>query len=127
MNRVVGYGHKLSKAEHLIHDNNVLCQFVVENALEFYRVTPSELDDHIRQVEASGKVAEKVSVSQALKHVVRDWTVSGVVEREEAYACIAQTMSQLFPDRDSSVGIKVLLPGAGLGRLGHEVAKLGGT
>ena len=127
MNRVVGYGHKLSKAESLVHDNNMFCQLVVENALEFYRVAPSELDDHIRQVEASGKVAEKVSVSQALKHVVRDWTASGVVEREEAYACIAQTMSQLFPNRDISVGINVLLPGAGLGRLGHEIAKLGGT
>lgn len=76
---------------------------------------------------ASGKRAERWSVSQALKHYVRDWTPGGDVEREETFPALLGTLQELFPDRkDRDTPLRVLLPGSGVNRLAHDVARLGG-
>ncbi|SPO01496.1 related to putative trehalase [Cephalotrichum gorgonifer] len=123
----IQYSSKFSKVEHLLAENHRLCQRIVDTALDFYGVERSELDDHIKTAEKNGKVAEKVSVSQALKHVVRDWSAEGLGERKDAFPCLLETLDGLFPDREGAKGLaKILLPGAGLGRLGHELSGLGG-
>jgi len=123
----VQYSQKFTKTEHFLSENHGLCQRVVDAALEFYEVDPSELDEHIKKAEKDRKVAEKVSVSQALKHLVRDWSEEGLSERGDAFPCLLQTIDGLFPDRfDGGEEVKVLLPGAGLGRLGHDVSALKG-
>lgn len=71
-------------------------------------------------------MAEKVSVSQALKHIVRDWSDEGVGERGDAFPCLLKTLEGLFPERSNEKPVTLLLPGAGLGRLGHELSGLGG-
>ncbi|KAG7123758.1 Carnosine N-methyltransferase like protein [Verticillium longisporum] len=121
----VGYTKKMDTVASLIEQNHVLCQQVVDGALEFYGVERDEMTRYIEAKEKENKAAERVSVSQALKHYVRDWTVSGLRERDAAFPCIIQSLEQYFPDR-SQGDVKVLLPGAGVGRLGHEVAALGG-
>merc|ERR1712000_459190 len=69
--------------------------------------------------------ADKIAVSQALKHVVRDWTVpGGAYERDACFDCLLQTFERLFPER-SKDPVKILLPGAGLGRLGRDIAETG--
>lgn len=81
----------------------------------------------MRKAEEGKKAAEKVSVSQALKHFVRDWSEEGSGERRDAFPCLLKTLDGLFPGRkDAEKPVKVLFPGAGLSRLGHEVAALGG-
>lgn len=69
-----------------------------------------------------------MSVSQSLKHIVRDWTsAGGPYEREACFNCLLTTLQALFPDRaTNSEEVKILLPGSGLNRLGHEIAQLGG-
>lgn len=77
-------------------------------------------------LEKDGKKADKIAVSQSLKHVVRDWTVpGGAYERDHCFDCLLQTLEKLFPDR-SQDRVKILLPGAGLGRLGRDIAETGG-
>lgn len=56
---------------------------------------------------------------------MRDWSTSGWAEREDAFPCVLGTMELLFPERSRS-DVRVLLPGSGLGRLGHEIATMGG-
>lgn len=82
----------------------------------------------MRYLEADGKKADKVAISQSLKHIVRDWTESGgTYEREACFSCLMNTLDTLFPDRDqASEPVKVLLPGAGLGRLGRDISQKGG-
>ncbi|PKS05976.1 hypothetical protein jhhlp_007809 [Lomentospora prolificans] len=127
LENTVQYSKKFTQTEHFLAENQALCHRVVNAALEFYGVDPSELDEHIKQAEKDKKLAEKVSVSQALKHLVRDWSEEGLSERGDAFPCLLDTLSGLFPDRlDGEEETKVLLPGAGLGRLGHEVSALGG-
>ncbi|KAH6683793.1 hypothetical protein VDGD_07139 [Verticillium dahliae] len=125
LEHAVGYTKKMDTIASLIEQNHVLCQQIVDGALEFYGVERDEMTRYIEAKEKENKAAERVSVSQALKHYVRDWTVSGLRERDAAFPCIIQSLEQYFPDR-SQGDVKVLLPGAGVGRLGHEVAALGG-
>ncbi|KAL8403874.1 hypothetical protein RB594_008936 [Gaeumannomyces avenae] len=121
----VGYSHKLDEAEALIGRNEALCARIVAAALEYYGVEERELHAHARAAEKAGRTPDRTSVSQALKHYVRDWSVEGLSERDNAFPCIHAVLRELFPDRTGRQ-VRVLLPGAGLGRLGHEIAGLGG-
>ena len=126
MEHTVQYSDKFKKVEHLLAENHQLCQRIIDTALEYYNIPRNELDEHIKKAEKDKKVAEKVSVSQALKHIVRDWSDEGVGERGDAFPCLLKTLEGLFPERDNENPVKLLLPGAGLGRLGHELSGLGG-
>ena len=64
---------------------------------------------------------------------MRDWSVEGARERDPAFACLLRTLEGLYPDRldggnnnASAPPARVLVPGAGSGRLGYEVEALGG-
>jgi carnosine N-methyltransferase len=125
LERTVEYSKKFDDITHLLAKNQDICNEIVRNALNFYQVNQSELEEHTRQMNAAGRPAERISVAQALKHFVRDWTVSGVNERDAAFPCIKKALRELFADPRPGP-VRVLLPGAGLGRLGHEVAQLRG-
>lgn len=120
----LSYSKRFTSLQHHLASNQKLCDQVVEAALAFYQLPRAELDEHVKTVETKGQKAEKVSVSQALKHVVRDWTIAGASEREDTFRCLTNTLAELFPDRDEDVD--VLVPGSGLGRLGHDIATMGG-
>lgn len=59
-------------------------------------------------------------VRSTLKQFVRDWSEEGAQEREHTYGIILQDLQQFVPKKK-----KVLTPGAGLGRLTFEIARLG--
>ncbi|KAK4237253.1 carnosine N-methyltransferase [Achaetomium macrosporum] len=127
LEREVKYSQKFTKIFHLLERNQQVCSEIVRSGMEFYEIEQQEFDEHIRSMKAAGRAPERVSVSQALKHFVRDWAASGANERDAAFPCILKTLKELFPTSDAALQeVKVLLPGAGLGRLGHEVAKLAG-
>jgi carnosine N-methyltransferase len=125
LEREVKYSQKFSDIAELLQSNQQVCDSIVKNAMEFYAVDQGELDQHTKSMKVAGRGAERISVSQALKHFVRDWAESGANERDAAFPCILRTLKELFPNPQHE-GLKALLPGAGVGRLGHEVAKLPG-
>lgn len=57
-----------------------------------------------------------------LRQMVRDWSVEGQAERDACYHPILASLGESFP---SPQGIKVLIPGAGLGRLAYEMVQRG--
>ncbi|RYP42099.1 hypothetical protein DL767_000464 [Monosporascus sp. MG133] len=125
----VGYRQKLNNIEHLIDRNAVVCDAIVEHAMQFYGIEETELKDFIRGEEEAGRSPDRTSVLQSLKHYVRDWASEGAHERDAAFPCILETLRTLSLNQStekSNLPIqKVLLPGAGLGALGYEVANLG--
>ncbi|KAK6332969.1 hypothetical protein TWF718_010796 [Orbilia javanica] len=125
LDRTVSYSQKFAKVESLLRQNHLLCEDIVNEALSYYEIGREELRKHIADADKSKIVADKISVSQSLKHIGRDWTDDGINERDSAFPCILDAIQSLFPKRDDS-SYKVLLPGSGLGRLGYEVAALGG-
>jgi hypothetical protein len=122
----VNYKQKLDDVEELIYENFMVCKSIVSKAMQFYDVTQKELDEHIKEAEKSGRNADRISVSQALKHFVRDWSNEGSKERNDAFPCIIGVLENIKAQMREEKPVKVLLPGAGLGRLGHEIAQLGG-
>jgi carnosine N-methyltransferase len=126
LEREVKYSQKFTDIAELIQKNQQVCDDIVQTGMEFYGISEHELDQHTQSMKTAGRGADRISVSQALKHFVRDWAASGANERDAAFPCILQTLQDLFPTPPQD-GVNVLLPGAGLGRLGHEVANLPGT
>lgn len=125
----IHYRQKLNNLDHLVDNNGAVCDKIAEQAMGYYQVDEAELAAFVREEEAAGRGPERISVAQALKHFVRDWAAEGLREREAAFPCVLETLGELHPDRlynASTAPPRVLLPGAGLGRLGYEVASLGG-
>lgn len=126
----MGYTKKLSEIEERIWENAMLCKSLVADAMLFYGIEQKELDEHIEEARKNKRQADKVSVSMALKHFVRDWSEEGSKERRDAFPCILAvlrgTRAELASTENEEIPVKVLLPGAGLGRLGDEVVDQGG-
>ena len=79
-------------------------------------------------------------IQSTLKQFVRDWSDAGKEEREMCYKPIMQELEKLYPsvnkknssEQQSAFGycasrndLKVLVPGAGLGRLAYDIAMQG--
>lgn len=104
--------------------NDRLAQRIVETGLQFYNVSRSELDAFISDQDRENKSPDRTSVAQAMKHYVRDWAEEGREEREEAFGCLITQLEQMSRTEDAP--LKVLVPGGGVGRLAHDIARLGG-
>ncbi|KAI6143798.1 N2227-domain-containing protein [Pisolithus tinctorius] len=59
-----------------------------------------------------------------IKLFVRDWSKDGKAERDLCYEPMKKALEEHFEGRDRNT-LRVLVPGAGLGRLAYDVAKLG--
>ena len=67
---------------------------------------------------------DQSKVVTTLTQIVRDWAEDGLEERSGSYGPIIRAMETYLP-RESRSEVNVLVPGAGLGRLVFEAAKLG--
>lgn len=94
--------------------------------MAFYGIEQKELEQHVAEAEKAARLADRISTSQTLKHFVRDWADEGSKERDDAFPCILSTLEKLKPQAVLEAPFKILLPGSGVGRLGTEVADLGG-
>jgi carnosine N-methyltransferase len=129
LERRVKYTAKLDGIEERIFENGMLCKSIVASAMEFYDINQREVDEHIAEAKKADRKADKVSVTQTLKHFVRDWADEGAKERNDGFPCVLGILEQVKREmgREGDEKLKVLLPGAGLGRLSHEVEALGGV
>ncbi|KAI9015237.1 N2227-like protein-domain-containing protein [Phycomyces nitens] len=71
--------------------------------------------------------AEMDKVRSTLKQFVRDWAVQGKPEREATYRPILDTLEALYSNTSvtARANVRVLVPGAGLGRLAYDIATKG--
>lgn len=127
LEEAAAYSKRLNVNEELIRSNHRLCQEIVRAGLEFYGIGSEELSKYIQATEAQGVGADRISMSQALKYYVRDWSCQGVHERN-TFGCIVDTMRLYAPGREERAvsPVQVLVPGTGLGRLGYDIVALGG-
>lgn len=63
-------------------------------------------------------------LQSTLKQFVREWGAGGHLERDAAHTPLLKALGAALP-RGAEDGARVLVPGAGLGRLAWEVARLG--
>ncbi|KAL7275973.1 hypothetical protein RUND412_001042 [Rhizina undulata] len=122
----VPYHEKLIRTIANIRTNDELIQEILDYGLSFYNIPFSEVvsfqNTHAHDPRP---VADQTSVIQALKHFVRDWSSEGANEREAIFPQILTTLENLYPKCGERKGVRVLVPGAGLGRLSYEIADMG--
>ena len=74
------------------------------------------------------EVKDIIKMRSTLRLFTRDWAIDGIEERNSTYKPILNELKNFFEKRtkkEFQEGINILVPGAGLGRLMYEIAKLG--
>ncbi|KAK3599760.1 hypothetical protein CHS0354_037241 [Potamilus streckersoni] len=95
-----------------------------ENIFENKNHTEMQNGEPIKPVPPTGFDMDKVKTT--LKQFVRDWSELGKEERRCCYEPVINEILKRFPPHLCNPGdVTVLVPGAGLGRLAFELAKLG--
>ena len=80
--------------------------------------------------EEDGAATAKVDIEKihsVMKTLARDWSKEGQEEREQSYQLILDEIEQIFNHLNSAQrsDTKILVPGAGGGRLAFEIAAKG--
>ncbi|KAL6750018.1 N2227-like protein-domain-containing protein [Haematococcus lacustris] len=84
--------------------------------------------DAISGQQRSTSAADVDKVRYVLKNLVRDWSLEGAAERQQSYGRVCAELRQLFttwPKDSATAPPRVLVPGAGLGRLCCDIASCG--
>ena len=99
----------------------------------------AEVDQHTlflnqNEVHDGASPAQQIAPSEGdmqrvrgvLQHLVRDWSADGADERDQCYTPLLTELEATFPRHEVNRGsIRVLVPGAGLGRLAYEIRQRG--
>lgn len=123
----IGYAEKLDKLERAIEVNAAVSGGI-------YRLATTEHEANLKDSDTSvGSVIEDVHVAtedhakvrEALKHFVRDWSKEGRRERHQTFGLVLDVLKRLESEVGGRRMKRVLVPGAGLGRLAWEISQLG--
>ena len=120
----IGYAEKLERLERAIEVNAVISSGIYRLATttngadaDGGGASPRLVADVYVGMEDHAKVRE------ALEHFVRDWSDEGRRERCQTFGLVLDALKRL--EHEVSGRRKVLVPGAGLGRLAWEISQLG--
>ncbi|KAF7968798.1 hypothetical protein HWV62_29264 [Athelia sp. TMB] len=106
------WSQKLGIARDLAHINGKLLRRVADHGLAHYNLSREQ---NVLEFEGNQDVIEEI-----MGHIQRDWTPIGQKERDEVFLPIMDALQKAIPH-----GGKVMVPGAGLGRLAHDIAEKG--
>ncbi len=84
--------------------------------------------DAAAAAEAAGEAVDGESMDKVyttLKQTVRDWAAEGAAERARCYGPVLAALERVFGGGGDPRAVRVLVPGAGLGRLAWECAARG--
>ncbi|XP_077572234.1 carnosine N-methyltransferase isoform X1 [Stigmatopora nigra] len=106
------------------HNHQVL-QAIVEHSVHMFENIEFGERQDIRKPRTSSTF-DMDKLKSTIKQFVRDWSEAGQGERDTCYQPIIREIQRHFPSDQYDVSkVSVLVPGAGLGRLAWEIARLG--
>ncbi|XP_037078089.1 carnosine N-methyltransferase-like [Pollicipes pollicipes] len=118
------YSEHLLQLRVCIEHNHEIIKLVLQDVDSMFE--NSRHDEREHRGLGRPTLSEMDKVSSVLRQVVRDWSSEGEAERRQCYQPIIDEICHRFPAGDTPrSSIQVLVPGAGLGRLAFEIAKLG--
>jgi carnosine N-methyltransferase len=119
----------LDQTDDAIDHNADLAQAILTTGLRSFRaIAPESDDDGPAMPHQWAGVAKHSDIDKArstIRQFYRDWTADGAAERAASYGPIMKTMEEERAKRPDAGPLKVLVPGAGLGRLVFDLC-LGG-
>ncbi|XP_075219457.1 carnosine N-methyltransferase isoform X2 [Lycorma delicatula] len=108
--------------------NQVVIDNIVQGVPYMFENVNSDFLDGVDELASNIQFSheEMEKVEAVLKQLFREWSKSGQEERNASFQPILDEIALHFPkDKCVPHQINVLVPGAGLGRLAFEVARLG--
>jgi N2227-like protein len=112
LGNAIGYPAKLDKLKAVTDLNATITDGIADLASKQF---------NLRGVSGGGEDLGRVR--ESLKHFIRDWSEEGAHERQRIFQPILNVLQRV--DHTKRMGMKVLVPGSGLGRLAWEISQLG--
>jgi len=117
-----GYQDVLDDLKQAVEQNNDIIVHILKDVEGVFEnvsyASKADVDPRMRP----GSV-DMDKVQSTVKQIVRDWSSVGKEEREKCYRPLLNTLLAIYPANRNN--IKVLVPGAGLGRLAFDIAMEG--
>ncbi|XP_055904450.1 carnosine N-methyltransferase isoform X2 [Eupeodes corollae] len=126
-NMLAKYRNHIGAVRYCIDENFKVIQKMLRDSDEVeklfcqYPTGPAvhQEDAHAQKV----RYQDMENVQSTLKQFARDWSAEGEPERSQSYKPIIDAIESFFdPEKMELNEVKVLVPGAGLGRLAYELA-----
>ena len=121
------YTERLNKLKSAIFQNYTFLLKVADPYKNMFKLFKGKNGEILMEpLTVEGK--DIIKMRSTLRLFIRDWAIDGLEERNTTYKPILEELKNFFakrPKKDFEEGINVLVPGAGLGRLMYEIAKLG--
>ena len=119
----------LDKADKAIDFNAELARAILKSGLQsFQTMTDPSAGGDIGMPHEWAGVAKHLDIDKArstIRQFYRDWTTDGAKEREASYGPIMKALAEEKSKSTSGELYKVLVPGAGLGRLVFDLCQAG--
>ncbi|XP_072289421.1 carnosine N-methyltransferase [Eucyclogobius newberryi] len=114
----------LTRISECANSNDEVLQAIVNNSINMFENI--EYGDRVDPRRRQSTTFDMDKLKSTIKQFIRDWSETGQAERDSCYLPIIQEIQRQFPsDRYDVSTVSVLVPGAGLGRLAWEIARLG--
>ncbi|KAI8148881.1 N2227-like protein-domain-containing protein [Fennellomyces sp. T-0311] len=121
---------KIEQVDRCIEKNMIMLKDIVKCAGMFMGIDPRTFVAEGAQLQSDKPPVTPMDmdkVRSTLKQFVRDWADEGKPERDATYGPILDELERIYGDVDEADRgkIRVLVPGAGLGRLAYDIASKG--
>ncbi|KAF3292866.1 hypothetical protein TWF132_005227 [Orbilia oligospora] len=116
--RSIGFLQKLERVDAAIDKNAEFAECLLKSGSYSFGIDP-------RDAEQWKELATPDDLDKArstIKQFVRDWSEAGILEREMTYGPILEAVDRLFGMVSPRCDVRILVPGAGLGRLAFDFA-----
>lgn len=115
-----------SKVDDAIDVNAEIADAILATGLASFGLPVSPTpDDPVRNWHGTANASDVNKAHSTIRQLYRDWSCEGAREQEVCYGPVLRALHNEFGDRTAQEEIKVLVPGAGLGRLVFQVCMNG--
>ena len=119
---------KFDAVDDAIDANANIAEAALQTALEYFGLLPFEPSSpYSPPWKAPPNPTDQGKANSTIRQLYRDWSAEGAKERDACYGPIMQALNAEFVHIPLSQRgtVKILVPGAGLGRLPFEICKAG--
>ena len=117
---------KLERVDDAIDANADIASNILTAGLHAFGLDPNPMDTSMDWRDKA-KPSDMDKACTTIRQLYRDWSADGAAERKRCYDPVLHDLSKVFMATPNKSMIKVLVPGAGLGRLVHEICNKGYT
>lgn len=121
----------LSDVDDAIDCNAEIADAIFRCGIDAFSLDEKPQPGHPEDWQGCARASDVEKAHSTIRQFYRDWSVEGMHERKSCYDYVLDQLRAFFQTGSSSIspeqstGPKVLVPGAGLGRLAYEICRAG--